>query len=112
MDRFIVQADAIYTGKLVDQLWRRLCTLLAHDCGANRIEFGGSNTGAHGTLHGFQHAAHDSAGGAHSGKVFGTVDGHASSLSHSWDGATRNKSLTAEHAENAEKNEEMLFSAI
>ena len=82
MHRFVVQADAIHSGKLIDQLRSGLRALLPHDRGAHFIKFSSSDAGTHRPLHGFQHAAHNGARGPHAGEVVRTGDGHVFSLSH------------------------------
>jgi hypothetical protein len=87
--RFLIQADAIHSGKLVDQLRRGSRSVLAHDGSADCIQFASGDAETHCALHGFEHAADDCSRCAHSGEVFGAIDGHASSLSHRIGGVDR-----------------------
>src|ERR1035437_2061365 len=55
VDSFIVETDAAYTGKFIDQRRCGLCSVLPHHAGPGFVEFGSGNSRPHFVPHGFQH---------------------------------------------------------
>ena len=58
MHRLFIQADAVHSGKFVNQLRRRLRSMLPHHRRADFIQLRRSHAWSHSTLHRFDHPPH------------------------------------------------------
>ena len=78
MNRFIVHADTVRTGKLVDHGRSGARAVLCDDTGANLIQILSRDPGANLGLHGFEYLPHNAAGLAQAIQLLLVLDGQNS----------------------------------